>query len=171
MLCTIQLKIPNAFYRWMKYNIFLNSPWAYFCWCYIDFWHCIYKYELQLPPFIKNVLLIFYLQEKHSCTSSIFLLLPFTVLSLYYGAANDRTALQLHDVGHFPSQSSNSVFKRITSHLQLQLWFKKDQTMKRNCLGQMTQENPVQAVSCSVLLGNTKGNTLVFLVKHSYVSN
>lgn len=29
----------------------------------------------------------------------------------------------------------------------------------------MTQENPVQAVSCSVLLGNTKGNTLVFLVK------
>lgn len=63
------------------------------------------------------------------------------------------------------------VFMRITSHLQLQLWFKKDQTMKSNCLGQMTQENPVQAVSCIVLLRNTKENILVFLVKHGYASN
>lgn len=43
--------------------------------------------------------------------------------------------------------------------------------MESNCLGQMTQENPISAVSCIVFTNNTKENILEFLVKHGNISN
>lgn len=62
------------------------------------------------------MLLISHLWEKHNSTVPIFLLLPSTVLSLYYRAANDRSALRLRDTIHALSQFSNSVLTGMTSH-------------------------------------------------------
>lgn len=163
MLCTIQLKIPNAFYRWMNYNIFLSSPWAYFCWCYIDFWHTAFT-NMNCSYHPSSKMCYWFSIFRRNTAVQVLFFFYFPSQCCLYIMVQQMTAVP-YNSGHFPSQSSNSVLMRITSHLQLQSWFKKDQTMKRNCLGQMTQENPVQAVSCSVLLGNTKGNTLVFLVK------
>ena len=43
--------------------------------------------------------------------------------------------------------------------------------MENNCLGQMTQENPIWAASCIAFTNNTKENILEFLVKHGNMSN